>query len=760
MRIPEPRAVLALTILREAGEHAYLVGGCLRDLLMGRRPKDYDIASSSSPDRTCEIFKGYKTVPSGIGYGTVTVIIDGLPLEITTFRSECGYSDGRHPDAVRFVGNVEDDLSRRDFTVNAMAYNEQEGLLDPFGGLADLKAGIIRAVGQAGERFSEDALRILRALRFCAQLGFWADPQTEGAMLDCRGGLGGVSCERIGNEVLKIVAGRYFKQAFMKYRAVFADIVPEFCEYTEKWAERVQRAADDVRLYVFFHPFENRREIIERLRLPGRILKTSSLLSSMAETPSGTLPGEMPEGIISAGNLPFGTAPSGLALSDTATSEIVPGIQQLDGGGARQTLPDNQSVGLQTGQDRHNHNADHPADGLDGTGQTKIKSEASSSADLAFGTISAASKKGGTAKADDNGRHCQPCEDLERRCFFADTATVSGANGGGPSADFTAESQNDPYCMCDDSFCPGRDGTRALQPDGNNTAGSCSSGGGQSDKTSPVEGRDTGGHAGPPCEDMNHYEETNEYQTGNLLAGGSSSAEAEPRGSLENTAGPCHAPAQEGHSQASAQSDPCNSPAQDGHSQNLSPDGSCHSQNALTSPQNETRYSPTQKGHSQASIQSDPCNSPAQDSQTLVCDDSCNAPAQDEFRHTPAQEGRIQTSARDGESMELSVFIKRILRDLSDGEFELLLDFWEALGYEVSAARREFARIMAAGECCRLSALAVKGGDIAGLGYGGPKIGMVLNRCLDAVVEGRLDNRRQDILDYIKKNNMLFPGEK
>lgn len=710
MRIPEPRAVLALTILREAGEHAYLVGGCLRDLLMGRRPKDYDIASSSSPDRTCEIFKGYKTVPSGIGYGTVTVIIDGLPLEITTFRSECGYSDGRHPDAVRFVGNVEDDLSRRDFTVNAMAYNEQEGLLDPFGGLADLKAGIIRAVGQAGERFSEDALRILRALRFCAQLGFWADPQTEGAMLDCRGGLGGVSCERIGNEILKTVAGRYFKQAFMKYRAVFADIVPEFCEYTEKWAERVQRAADDVRLYVFFHPFEKRRDIIERLRLPGRILKTSSLLSSMAETPSGTLPGEMPEGIISAGNLPFGTAPSGLALSDTATSEIVPGIQQLDGGGARQTLPDNQSVGLQTGQDRHNHNADHPADGLDGTGQTKIKSEASSSADLAFGTISAASKKGGTAKADDNGRHCQPCEDLERRCFFADTATVSGANGGGPSADFTAESQNDPYCMCDDSFCPGRDGTRALQPDGNNTAGSCSSGGGQSDKTSPVEGRDTGGHAGPPCEDMNHYEETNEYQTGNLLAGGSSSAEAEPRCSSENTAGPCHEPAQEGHSQASAQSDPC--------------------------------------------------NSPAQDSQTLVCDDSCNAPAQDEFRHSPAQEGRIQTSAQDGESMELSVFIKRILRDLSDGEFELLLDFWEALGYEVSAARREFARILAAGECCRLSALAVKGGDIAGIGYGGPKIGMVLNRCLDAVVEGRLDNRRQDILDYIKKNNMLFPGEK
>ncbi len=536
MRIPEPRAVLALTILREAGEHAYLVGGCLRDLLMGRRPKDYDIASSSSPDRTCEIFKGYKTVPSGIGYGTVTVIIDGLPLEITTFRSECGYSDGRHPDAVRFVGNVEDDLSRRDFTVNAMAYNEQEGLLDPFGGLADLKAGIIRAVGQAGERFSEDALRILRALRFCAQLGFWADPQTEGAMLDCRGGLGGVSCERIGNEVLKIVAGRYFKQAFMKYRAVFADIVPEFCEYTEKWAERVQCAADDVRLYVFFHPFENRRDIIERLRLPGRILKTSSLLSSMAETPSGTLPGGMP--------------------------------------------------------------------------------------------------------------------------------------------------------------------------------------------------------------------------------GGSSSAEAEPRGSLENTAGHCHAPAQEGHSQASTQSDPCILPAQDGHSQNLSQDGFCYSQNTLTSPQNGTRYSPTQKGRRHASVQSGSCNTPVLNGQALVCDGSCNALAQDEPRHTPAQEGRIQTSAQDGESMELSVFIKRILRDLSDGEFELLLDFWEALGYEVSAARREFARILAAGECCRLSALAVKGGDIAGLGYGGPKIGMVLNRCLDAVVEGRLDNRRQDILDYIKKNNMLFPSEK
>ena len=162
----------ALSMLGEAGFSAYVVGGCVRDWVLGIPPHDFDICTSAAPEEMKEIFRDERTIETGIKHGTLTVLMEGEPLEITTFRLDGDYLDGRHPSSVSFTRNIEEDLSRRDFTINAMAYSPREGLCDPFGGQADCKAGIIRCVGEPERRFTEDALRILRALRFSARLGF------------------------------------------------------------------------------------------------------------------------------------------------------------------------------------------------------------------------------------------------------------------------------------------------------------------------------------------------------------------------------------------------------------------------------------------------------------------------------------------------------------------------------------------------------------------------------------------------------------
>ena len=159
--------------LEAEGFSAFMVGGCVRDILMGRAPKDWDVATSASPGEVQRLFE--KTVPTGERHGTVTVILDGGKAEVTTFRSESAYSDHRRPDSVTFVSDLKEDLKRRDFTINAMAMRADGTVMDYFGGGADLKAGIIRCVGEARERFEEDALRMLRALRFSAELGFEID---------------------------------------------------------------------------------------------------------------------------------------------------------------------------------------------------------------------------------------------------------------------------------------------------------------------------------------------------------------------------------------------------------------------------------------------------------------------------------------------------------------------------------------------------------------------------------------------------------
>lgn len=202
----DPSAAALLTRLHAAGHAAYAVGGCVRDSLLGQTPHDWDLCTSATPEQVLELFGKAHCIPTGLQHGTVTVKHGGELYEITTFRTEGAYSDGRHPDHVAFVPDVKEDLARRDFTINAMAYNAEEGLIDPFGGQNDLAAGIVRAVGEPQRRFEEDALRILRLYRFAARFGFAIDPATgQAARALCRH-LDCVSEERIAEELSRLLA--------------------------------------------------------------------------------------------------------------------------------------------------------------------------------------------------------------------------------------------------------------------------------------------------------------------------------------------------------------------------------------------------------------------------------------------------------------------------------------------------------------------------------------------------------------------------
>jgi len=192
--------------LESQGYRADIVGGCVRDSLLGRTPSDFDITTSATPCEVKAVFSDLHTVDTGIKHGTVTVIFDGEPYEVTTYRLDGEYQDNRHPVSVSFASCIEEDLSRRDFTVNAMAYSEKYGLTDAFGGLDDLKARIVRAVGDANTRFDEDALRILRAIRFAAVLGFGVEDSTACAVHEKYQRLASVSAERIFTEVRKLIS--------------------------------------------------------------------------------------------------------------------------------------------------------------------------------------------------------------------------------------------------------------------------------------------------------------------------------------------------------------------------------------------------------------------------------------------------------------------------------------------------------------------------------------------------------------------------
>ncbi len=220
-------------ILDAAGFVSYPVGGCVRDAIMGFIPHDIDITTAAHPDKVAGIFSclGYKVIKTGIKHGTVTLLYNGREFEITTMRSEQGYSDKRHPSEIRFVTDIEQDLKRRDFTVNSMAYSYKERkLIDPFGGQEDIDRGIIRCVGNASERFSEDALRIMRALRFASKLGFDIDDVTAFAMRECKQDLRDISSERIYNELCGVLCGKNAGKIIRENYLILAVVLPELSE--------------------------------------------------------------------------------------------------------------------------------------------------------------------------------------------------------------------------------------------------------------------------------------------------------------------------------------------------------------------------------------------------------------------------------------------------------------------------------------------------------------------------------------------------
>lgn len=282
-------AAALLETLHRAGHRAYVVGGCVRDGLLGRVPHDWDLCTSATPQQVLELFGAERCIPTGLQHGTVTVKQDGQCYEVTTFRTEDGYTDGRHPDHVAFVSRVEADLARRDFTINAMAYDPEEGLVDPFDGRGDLARGLVRAVGQPERRFEEDGLRILRLYRFGARFGFRLEDETRRAAQNLCGRLGCVSAERIEAELTGLLAAP--RPGAWLEPAVMAVILPELepKAQPERFAalcaqvDRVPASAGAiVRLAVLLSPLgeEAARQVLRRLRCSREQIDRVSLLVS------------------------------------------------------------------------------------------------------------------------------------------------------------------------------------------------------------------------------------------------------------------------------------------------------------------------------------------------------------------------------------------------------------------------------------------------------------------------------------------------
>lgn len=220
----------ALELLKKDGHEAYVVGGSVRDMIMGVQVNDYDITTSATPDEMKKAFDGYTVIETGIKHGTLTFLYNKEPIEVTTYRIDGDYKDSRHPESVEFTKSLDNDLSRRDFTMNALVYNEDEGIIDLFGGQNDIESKIIRAIGDPKKRFLEDALRILRGVRFASQLGFAIEEKTKEAMIECAPLLHNISKERINTEISKLLLGKNVKNVILDSYEILGEIIPEIKE--------------------------------------------------------------------------------------------------------------------------------------------------------------------------------------------------------------------------------------------------------------------------------------------------------------------------------------------------------------------------------------------------------------------------------------------------------------------------------------------------------------------------------------------------
>jgi len=234
--------------LNANGFEAYLAGGCVRDFLMGKIPADYDIATSATPYETKECFFDYPVIETGLIHGTVTVVTRGGNIEITTYRIDGDYKDNRHPEKVEFSKNIKEDLKRRDFTVNAMAYNKKDGLVDLFFGQKHIKEKIIACVGNPDERFKEDALRILRGMRFASVLGFKIEEKTALSIIKNKALLKNISSERIFTEFKKLICGKNASEILYTYREVIGVFIPDFEKISNSIISNIQKCEDALRL--------------------------------------------------------------------------------------------------------------------------------------------------------------------------------------------------------------------------------------------------------------------------------------------------------------------------------------------------------------------------------------------------------------------------------------------------------------------------------------------------------------------------------
>lgn len=267
-----PNANKIIKTLQHNGFKAYVVGGAVRDSILGRNVHDWDICTSATPDEMLRVFKNEKVIETGLQHGTITIVIDDEPYECTSFRIDGSYSDNRRPDNVTFTDDLIEDLKRRDFTINAMAYNDDEGLIDPFGGFKDIHYGLIRCVGSAKERFEEDALRILRAIRFSVQLNFSIKSETDYEIHRQYKSLKNIAIERINSEFCKMASSYYFYSVISKYINVFSVFIPEIysmnkfnqcnpyhdfdvLSHTKYALEERERCDLITTLAIFFHDF-------------------------------------------------------------------------------------------------------------------------------------------------------------------------------------------------------------------------------------------------------------------------------------------------------------------------------------------------------------------------------------------------------------------------------------------------------------------------------------------------------------------------
>lgn len=273
-----------IKLLEKNGFSAFFVGGCVRDMILKADIHDVDIATSALPEEIMDVFSDLKVLPTGILHGTVTVIYKDIPFEITTFRSDGKYDDGRHPSSVSFENDIVADLARRDFTINAMAFHPDKGILDPYGGTEDLKKKIIRCVGNPEDRFSEDGLRILRCLRFSSSLGFNIDPITQNAIFDRVNMLKKIAPERIFQELKKIIMGDNIAAVITEYSEIFASILTFLNNKIDSSASdmlnctacAIGLAKKDlyVRLSIFFMNFEDPNQILKSLKVDNTTLNT------------------------------------------------------------------------------------------------------------------------------------------------------------------------------------------------------------------------------------------------------------------------------------------------------------------------------------------------------------------------------------------------------------------------------------------------------------------------------------------------------